>query len=86
MGRVGYMAIPGAVVRRPVRIMTMDPANAERLAKAVLASLDNWMEQCEEIASHAIPATGNAARALHLKRSLLQARNSLEHMILDPGD
>jgi hypothetical protein len=59
----------------------MTPEMAERVAGAVLASLDGWMEAAEEIAEAAIPATGNRARALHLKQSMAQAKLSLLHVL-----
>lgn len=79
---MGCLSIGGGQYPRPrALLMVMEPEQAERLARAVLASLDNWMEQAEEIAEAAHPSTGNKARALHLKRSIMQARNSLEHLI-----
>jgi hypothetical protein len=77
------MALSGAAVsRRPRSLLTMDPASAERLARAVLASLDSWIEQLEEIEANANP--GNKSRSLHLLRSMGQAKVTLTHMMDDP--
>jgi hypothetical protein len=57
-----------------------DAEKAERLARAVLNSLDTWIAATEEIANAAVPFTGNKARALHLQRSMLAARQTLRNI------
>lgn len=54
-----------------------DEERAERMAIAILNSLDTWISQVEEIEAFAIPFTGNKARALHLQRSMLSAKRTL---------
>jgi hypothetical protein len=56
---------------------------ARRLIEAVRANLDNWCAACEEIAEAAHPVTGNKARALHLQKSLMQAKSAIEHIMKD---
>jgi hypothetical protein len=85
----GRWAVPGMCsiwsppsrVRSVRHLMVVSPDNAERMVAALLATLDGWMDQAEEIADHAIPATGNAARALHLKMGMAQAKVSLQAML-----
>jgi hypothetical protein len=54
-----------------------DEERAQRMTAAILGSLDTWIAATEQIANAAIPFTGNKARALHLQRSMLSARQSL---------
>lgn len=63
--------------------MPLREAKTRRLIAAIHANLDNWALAAEEIAEHAIPLTGNKARALHLKMSLLQAKNAIDHILAD---
>jgi hypothetical protein len=64
----------------------MKPEHVERMANALLASLDKWIADAAEIAEAAHPTTGNKARALHLQRSMAQAKASLEHLLTLPPD
>jgi hypothetical protein len=48
------------------------------MAAAMLATLDNWSERVEEIASHAIP--GNRVRALSLLKDMEQVKLSLRRI------
>lgn len=57
-----------------------DEERAERMVGAMLASLDVWIAQVEEISVNAIPVTGNLGRALHLLKSLEQARITLRKL------
>lgn len=57
-----------------------DEEKAERMAAAILNSLDTWLAQVEEIEAFAIPFTGNKARALHLQRSMLSAKQTLRRL------
>jgi cob(I)alamin adenosyltransferase len=50
---------------------------------ALMANLDDWIAAVEEIEQHALPTTGNKARALHLMRTLEQAKLTLQHLIDD---
>lgn len=61
----------------------MKPEYAERMAHALIATLDNWMEHAEEIAETAGPVSDTRRKALHLKMSMAQAKMALEAM-LDP--
>jgi hypothetical protein len=54
-----------------------DEERAQRLIAAMLGSLDTWIAATEQIAGAAAPFTGNKARALHLQRSMLSARQTL---------
>lgn len=54
-----------------------DAEKAERMAAAILNSLDTWISATDEIANAAIPFTGNKSRALHLQRSMLTAKRTL---------
>lgn len=82
-GMVTNFAAPWRGVRR---VMTITPQTAERMAMALLAQLDGWKEQLEEIADKAHPVTGNRARALHLMHSILQARGVLEQILKQSGE
>jgi hypothetical protein len=53
---------------------------AERMATAILNSLDTWIRATEEIAEAAIPFTGNKSRVLHLQRSMLSAKQTLRRL------
>jgi hypothetical protein len=55
----------------------------KRMIDALMANLDNWIAAVEEIEQHATPTTGNKARALHLMRTLEQAKLTLQHLIED---
>lgn len=77
---VSHMQVP-AWRRKSFLVMAVSPEMAERLAEAMLAQLDNWMEQAEEIAEQSLPVTGNRARALHLKMAMAQGKNSLLHIL-----
>jgi hypothetical protein len=57
-----------------------DEEKADRLIAAVLNSIDTWIQQVAEIESAAIPFTGNKARALHLQRSMLSAKQTLRRL------
>jgi hypothetical protein len=46
----------------------------------VLQNIGNWMERTEEIASNAIPVTGNKGRALSLLRDMTYAKLSLARL------
>ena len=50
------------------------------MARAMLNSIDTWIDQAEQIAEAAIPFTGNKARALHLQRSMLAAKQALREI------
>lgn len=63
-----------------VPILMDDAGKAERMATAILNSLDTWISQAEEIEAYAIPFTGNKSRALHLQRSMLAARQTLRNI------
>jgi hypothetical protein len=63
-----------------------DEEKADRLITAVLNSIDTWIEQAAEIESAAIPFTGNKARALHLQRSMLSAKQTLRRLADLPED
>lgn len=63
-----------------VPVLMDDAEKAERLARAVLGSIDTWCIAIEEIADAAIPFTGNKARALHLQRSMLAAKQTLRNI------
>lgn len=54
-----------------------DEEKAERMANAILNSLDGWLSEVEAIEAFAIPFTGNKARALHLMRGMLSAKRTL---------
>jgi hypothetical protein len=45
-----------------------------------LNSLDGWLSEVEAIEAAAIPFTGNKARALHLQRSMLSAKQTLRNI------
>lgn len=57
-----------------------DEERHARVIAAVLNSIDTWISQVEEIESAAIPFTGNKARALHLQRSMLSAKQTLRNI------
>jgi hypothetical protein len=57
-----------------------DEERAERMARAILNSLDGWLSEVEAIEAAAIPFTGNKARALHLQRSMLSAKQTLRNI------
>lgn len=57
-----------------------DEEKADRLITAVLNSIDTWIQQVVEIESAAVPFTGNKARALHLQRSMLTAKQTLRNI------
>jgi hypothetical protein len=59
---------------------------AERMALAILGSLDGWIADVDEIAKNSIPITGNLGRALHLMRRLQQARGTLRDIAGLPED
>lgn len=63
--------------------MPLREAKVRRLVEAVRINIDNWISAAEEIAEHAAPVTGNKARALHLQRSLMQAKAAIEHIMQD---
>lgn len=63
--------------------MPFREAKIRRFAGALLANLDSWAAAAEEIAEHASPITGNKARGLHLARSILSAKNAIEHILRD---
>jgi hypothetical protein len=54
-----------------------------RLITALVANMDKWATDAAEIADAAHPTTGNKARALHLQRSLITAKNAVEHILKD---
>ena len=54
-----------------------DEERAQRMARAILNSLDGWLSEVEAIEAAAIPFTGNKARALHLMRGMLTAKRTL---------
>lgn len=58
-------------------------AKVKRLIDAIMANLDQWIAALEEIQQNAIPITGNRARALHLMRTLEQAKLTMKHLIAD---
>lgn len=60
--------------------MPVPAERAERIIKAILANMDNWQERIEEIAVHAVPITGNKARALALLRDMKLAQISLRRL------
>lgn len=57
-----------------------DEERAQRMAAAILNSLDTWILAAEQIAEAAIPFTGNKQRALHLQRSMLTAKETLRRL------
>lgn len=57
-----------------------DEEKTDRLIAAVLNSIDTWIQEVVEIESAAIPFTGNKARALHLQRSMLSAKQTLRRL------
>lgn len=57
-----------------------DEEKCERMAVAILNSLDTWITATEQIADAAVPFTGNKARALHLQRSMLTAKQTLRNI------
>lgn len=61
--------------------MPLSEPKVRRLVVALAATIDNWCSQIEEIHEHATP--GNKVRALHLHKSLLQAKQSIETLIRD---
>jgi hypothetical protein len=63
-----------------------DEEKAERMAAAILNSLDGWLSEVEAIEAAAIPFTGNKARALHLQRSMLSAKQTLRRLADLPED
>lgn len=77
----GFCSCWTAPARSARRLKAVSPDNAERMAEALLATLDGWMLQAEEISEAAHPATGNKARALHLKMGMAQARVTLQAML-----
>jgi len=66
---VSYVGIP---------VLMDDEERAQRMAAAILNSLDTWISQVEEIAANSIPITGNLRRALHLQHAMEQAKQSLK--------
>jgi hypothetical protein len=63
--------------------VSLDEEKIRRLVAAVAQNLGGWMEQAEEIAEAAHPATGNKARALHLKKGMAMAKLALERLMED---
>jgi hypothetical protein len=69
---------------RPMRRRCQAMLAPERLAAAILSSLDGWCSAVEEIEQHATP--GNKVRALNLLKSMRQAKISLEHLAQDTDE
>lgn len=63
-----------------------DEEKAERMATAILNSLDTWIQQVVEAEAAAIPFTGNKQRLLHLLRSMTQARQTLRNLANLPDE
>jgi hypothetical protein len=57
-----------------------DEERFNRIVQAMLANIEGWKEQAQEIAEHAVPVTGNLGRGLHLLKSLEQASISLRKL------
>lgn len=53
---------------------------ARRIITAIMSNMDAWTEAVTEIADAALPITGNRSRALHLLKSLMQAKLTLEKL------
>jgi hypothetical protein len=62
----------------PVRLMSMDPAQAERIVQAALENIESWERRLSEIESN--EACGNKARVLSLLRDVAQVRVSLRRL------
>lgn len=52
---------------------------SDRLMRAVLSTMDAWLDALDEIHTHAIPT--NKARVLHLKRNMLQSKISFIRLV-----
>lgn len=74
---MSYVGIP---------VLMDDAERAAHMAAAILNSLDTWIQETEQIADAAIPFTGNKARALHLQRSMLAAKQTLRRLAGLPED
>jgi hypothetical protein len=74
---VSYVGIP---------VLMDDEERAQRMARAMLNSLDTWIAEAELISEAAIPFTGNKSRALHLQRSMLAAKQTLRNIAGLPED
>lgn len=64
--------------------MEDDKARLDRLQRALLVNLDIWIENVEEIVTHANP--GNKARGLHLLRNMMQAKMAIRRMLDEPEE
>jgi hypothetical protein len=77
------------MTRRPVECEVckrIDPERADRLVAALLANLNDWIARTDEIATNAIPVTGNLGRAVSLSRDMQQCKASLRRLagLTDP--
>lgn len=65
----------------------MPIAQAERIVRATLENIADWERRLGEIERHAVPFTGNKARALELMRDMETAKRALQRVLddLNPG-
>lgn len=52
---------------------------SERLIRAVLSTMDSWLDSLDEIYRDAVPV--NRSRVLHLKRNMLTSKVSMIRLV-----